>query len=134
MRSSVAATTISTYKVGWNKWLDFATLVKRAPFPTSVDVGIRVGDIVLPCMVALTVAFCAFSFKELGLNASSIGGHLAGVAFNLKLANFDTNFLSAPAVQMVKAGNEKVVSVCRNKTKRRLAVHSRHDFGVLALC
>lgn len=120
MCSSVAATTASAYKVGWNKWLSFATLVARPPFPTAHDAGIRVGDIILPCMVALTVAFCAFSFKEVGLSASSISGHLAGVAFNLKLANFDTDFLTAPAVQMVKAGMKRLSVSAETKSKGAL--------------
>ena len=108
MKASVAESTAATYKVGWNKWTEFARLVDVSPMPDIDDSRILVNGIYLPSMVALTIAFCAYSFKQARLKPSSICGYLAGVAFFLKLSNHDHSFLQAPAVQMSRAGMKRL--------------------------
>ncbi len=108
MARSVAESTASSYQVGWKKWTTFASSMAVSPLPPSVDNGVLVNGILWPCMVALTVAFCAFSFNDAVASPSSICGYLAGVAYHLRLANIDTAFLCSPAVLMAKAGMKRL--------------------------
>ena len=120
MAASVADTSMASYSVGWRKWTAFASLVGIPCVPPQVDPGIMLGEVKVSSMIALTFAFCQYHFKELKLSPATICGYLSGVSFNLKLRMFDVDFITSPAISMVRAGMKRVFRQSGTSSKGRL--------------
>ena len=122
MQSSVANSTSAHYQVGWNAWSSFNALMGLSPYPSTTDSITLSGNVIVPLTIAVATGFCAYAKYSLGLAPSTICGYLSGVAFFLKMAMHDADFLSSPPVLMARAGLRRLAAKDNTPSKSRLPV------------
>jgi len=100
LSASVAESTASSYKAGWNKWTGFAKSMGVSYLPSAHQVcQCYLGSLQVSHMIALSLLFCVHQFYVLKLRATSICGYLSGIAFNLNLLGQDASFLASPSLE-----------------------------------
>lgn len=102
VRGCVATSSQKQYFVGWKHWLNFHHLYDldyRWDFQPH-----RTQTSDTPSPVDRSLAFIAYAFHVLRLQASTIGNYLAGISYHIRCNGGSSAFLNSPLVNMARSG------------------------------
>lgn len=101
VNNSVSVGSRKQYNIAWAHWVRFH---KCYQIEGGCEDRLSTSRLLVKPAVERGLAFIAYLFHFLHLQASTINNYLAGVAFHLKCRQVDTSFLHSAVMQMARSG------------------------------